>query len=159
MRCLPHPSIGRRTSGSSQKLCFIMNEWWCVSTRCCFNWHKGRGALMYEALWRRRETSSSLPRSPPPHPPSFKATEAVGRACQPCEGNGRDKAWAGRRHQIKRPFDFPDWGKPLEKWHQQRLSFYSDKNDSRFCESVAGSSEDCDIKRYSRSNKSPVDRI
>lgn len=64
VRCLSHYSFGRRTSSSSQKLCFIMNEW-CVSARCCFNWHKAG------ALWCTRHCGGKEKRAPHYCPPPF----------------------------------------------------------------------------------------
>lgn len=157
-RCLPHHSFGRRTSSSTQKLCFIMNEWWCVSTRCCFNW------LRAEQLWcmrhfggRERWAPHYRSLFPLFTPPSFGATEAAGRACQPCEGSSRDKAWAERRAADVTKSNSPSCsqtgGNPLKNYIR-RLSFCTDKMIlTQICESVVNISKHCSIQRCSRSNR------
>jgi len=127
-RCLPPRSFGRRTCSSSQKLCFIMNEWWRVSPRGRFNWH---GA---EELWCTRRCGGGERRAPhycslSSHTQtharlSFGAAEAAGRARQPCDGSSRDKAWAERRAEDVIKSNTPSlsqsWGNPLKKHKSQR---------------------------------------
>ncbi len=74
-------------------------EWVAVClTRCCFNWHRA------EQLWCMKRCGGRERRAPHYRSlfllsitPPFRAMEAAGRACQPCEGSRRDKAWAERR--------------------------------------------------------------